>query len=162
MAVNNLGAFRLNPTGKFNPERQYEFLDMVEYEGSSYVCINDDIIDGVSNIGIVPVGQEKSSLYYHLVAAKGDKGDIADKYDGFLKLDSNIWDYSLSDKVLIPENTTINSNNPLVINNVYDGCCGLIISNVNLCLPENSDYSVDFNYLDIIGKCCFYGCKSKK
>ena len=116
MAVNNLGAFRLNPTGKFNPERQYEFLDMVEYEGSSYVCINDDIIDGVSNIGIVPVGQEKSSLYYHLVAAKGDKGDIADKYDGFLKLDSNIWDYSLSDKVLIPENTTINSNNPLVIN----------------------------------------------
>lgn len=156
MADKNLGAFRLNPTGKFNPEKQYSFLDMVEYEGSSYVCINDDIIDGVSNIGILPVGQEKSPLYYHLVASKGEKGDIANKYDGFIKLESNTWDYSISDKVLIPADTTIDNNNPLIIDNVYDGCCGLIVSNINLALPENSDYSIDFNYLDITSDTEYY------
>ena len=148
----NLGAFRLNPAGDFDPNHQYEFFDLVTYNGSSFVCINEDIIDGVSNIGILPEGEEKSPLYYQLVAHKGDQGDIAPHYDSFITLDSRVWDYSLSDKVIIPEDMEFDEehNVRLSIENVYDGCCGLIMSyNKNIVLPTNSDYSADFDYIEL-------------
>ena len=148
----NLGAFRLNPKGEYDPREQYDFLDLVTYKGSSYVSINKDIIDGVANIGILPVGEEKSPLYWALNASKGDTGPIAPHYDSFITLDSIVWDYSLSDKIIIPEDMKFEDvlGKRLVIENVYDGCCGLIITkNEEVVLPENSDYAVDFDYVTL-------------
>lgn len=144
--MKNLGPYRLNPTGKFNPEKQYRFLDMLEYNGSSYVCINDDIIDGVSNIGVLPVGEEKSEIYFQLIASCGAEGPRAEKYDGFVKLtnESPVWDYNVTDKIIIGH--LYDSSTPIEIINAYDGCCGMIITNnYNLILPENSHYSINFN-----------------
>ena len=148
----NLGAFRINPRGEFDPNQQYEFLDAVTYNGSSYLCINNDIIDGVSNIGILPEGEQKSELYYMLLAHKGDQGDIAPHYESFITLEDRIWDYSKSDKIIIPEDMVFDEENNirLIINNVYDGCCGMILTeNKNVVLPTNSDYSADFDYMDL-------------
>lgn len=146
MADFNLGPFRLNPCGEFDPSRQYRFTDTVTYNGSSYFCINYDTIDGVGCIGVLPEGSKESEVYWQYLAKKGDKGDIADKYASFLRLTSSNWDYNESDKVIIPKNSGINS---VVISNVYDGCVGMIITdNADLKLPENSDYSYDFYFVD--------------
>lgn len=149
MASINLGPYRLMPRGEFDAKKEYKVLDLVSYNGSSYICINDDIIDGVSNIGILPTGQDKSATYYAISASKGDKGAIADKYDGFTTLSSGSWDYSLSDKVIIKDESITD----IIITNVYDGCCGMVLSaNPNLVLPKNSQYSIDFWYLELSKK----------
>lgn len=144
----DLGPIRPNPTGPFDPNREYKFFDLVEFNGSTYLCINDDIIDGVSNIGVLPEGEQKSEIYYALVAKRGEQGPKADKYDSFITLTDNNWDYSVSDKVIIPNNVPLSG--PLNISNVYDGCCGMIVTQKrNIELPENSHYSLDFDYINI-------------
>lgn len=144
MAHINLGAFRVNPRGKFSPTKQYQFLDLVSYNGAGYLYINDDTIDKVACIGIPPEGDPRSETYFMCICEKGDKGDKADTYDGFHILKSNVWDYSISDKIIIKESL----NKRLQIENVYDGCCGMIVSwDKNLLLPENSDFAFDYDYI---------------
>ena len=46
MAEYNLGPFRIRPMGIFDSSKSYRFLDLVAYNGGSYVCINMDTIDG--------------------------------------------------------------------------------------------------------------------
>ena len=141
----NLGAFRLNPRGQLDPNAKYKFFDYITYNGNSYVNINDDEIDGVATQGQLPTMEEGATKYYQLVAARGEKGDKADKYDAFLELDSNVWNYELSDKVKLI--TGFNANKAIEINNVYDGCCGVIITESDIFLPPNSDVSIDYNYI---------------
>lgn len=155
MAKENLGPIRLNPRNEFDFAAEYRYLDLVYFEGSSYVCINEDTIDGVACIGIPPVGAEMSKSYWQLHGGKGEPGPKADKYDSFIILDKDrepVWDYELSDKIIIPQDMEFEQL-PLEIRNTYDGCCGMIITrNTDIILPENSDYALDFDYINIAAK----------
>ena len=145
MADFNLGAFRINPKKAFDPAASYRFLDMVSYDGGAYVCCNEDTIDGDACIGILPAGQPNSELYWMCIASKGETGAAASWYPPFITVNDNRWEYSQSDKIIIPENAPTGT---LEIIDAYDGCCGLIITRKkDLTLPANSDYSVDFDYV---------------
>ena len=142
----NLGPFRIRPRGKFSSEAKYRFLDLVSYKGGSYLCCNYDTIDGTAAIGILPTGASNSEAYWQCVAEKGETGLVEVEYLPLGNLEDSIWDFEETDKIYIEENF----NNVLEIINVYNGCCGAIITgNTNLQLPENSDYSIDFNYITI-------------
>lgn len=158
MSEYNLGPFRINPKGEFDPDEYYRYLDAVTYNGGSYLCINYDTIDGISCRGILPEGQPQSETYWMCLAKKGDKGDDGKSpeiYDSFLTLEDNNWDYSVSDKIIIPIDMVFDA--ALNIENVYDGCCGVIISkNENIVFPENSDYSIDFNYIEKTSNSQYY------
>lgn len=138
----NLGPFRINSRGEFISSNIYRFLDIVTYNGSSYICINKDTIDGIGVTGVLPEGQTNSSIYWQCIAHKGDAG--SNVYDEFLSITDGIWDYSKSDKIIIPDT----GKSTITINNVYNGCCGIIYTAKNLALPSNSDKSIDFNYIN--------------
>lgn len=143
MADYNLGPFRIRPRGEFKSSESYRYLDLVTYNGGSYVCINLDTIDGIAVTGVLPEGQASSESYWQCIAHKGDKGDTGDQYKNFITITDGLWDYSKSDKIIIPDNGSVN----LAIINVYDGCCGVVLSSKELDLPYNSEYSIDFNYI---------------
>lgn len=144
MSDTNLGPFRMNPRGEIQPSAKYKFMDLVTYKGSAYLNINNDIIDGTASIGQLPVGYGAPTKYYMLICAKGDKGDIADRYDGFITLTNNNWNYNDSDKIKLGSGFNIKS--PINITNIYDGCCGLIKTENDIILPANSEVSVDYYY----------------
>ena len=84
-------------------------------------------------------------FYTDLKGLKDSRDDIGDNiYDGFLSVTNGVWDYSKSDKIIIPDN----GESTITINNVYNGCCGMICTTKNLALPSNSDKSIDFNYIN--------------
>ena len=142
MADFNLGVYRPRPMGAFDPTENYRYLDIVTYDGASYININLDTIDGVSCIGVLPTGQAESEAYWQCIAEKGDKGDTADFYTPYIQITNGTWNYSDGDKAYVPEECT----SIISIINPYDGCCGVIISKNELSLPSNSLYSADFNY----------------
>lgn len=149
MSDTNLGPFRINPRGELNPSKQYKFMDLITYKGSAYLNINNDIIDGTASIGQLPVGYDAPTKYYMLLCEKGDKGDIADRYDSFITINNNNWDYSKSDKIKL--GTGYDNTKPINISNVYDGCCGMIKTDKDIILPNNvSDVSVDFYYCTLL------------
>lgn len=39
--IKTLGPVRLNPTGKYDNTKNYEKLDIIYYEGSSYVALKE-------------------------------------------------------------------------------------------------------------------------
>lgn len=145
MSDTNLGRFRINPRGEIKPNEQYKFLDLVTYNGSAYLNINNELIDGTASTGQLPTELESSTEYYMLLVSKGDKGDMADKYDPFLLLTDNIWDYAITDKVRL--SSLYDESKLLQINNVYDGCCGMIVTDKDIALPFNSCTSEDYHYL---------------
>ena len=149
----NLGPFRIRPRGKFSSEANYRFLDLVSYNGGSYICINYDTIDGTACIGVLPAGAHNSEAYWQCMAERGEPGLIEVEYLPIGNLDNNIWDFDITDKIYVEENFT----KIIDITNVYDGCCGAILTkNQNLLLPENSDYSIDFNYINITNANQYY------
>lgn len=146
MADYNMGPFRPRPCGEYSSTKRYRFLDFVTYDGSSYICINEDTIDGDACIGIPPIGFDNSELYWQLMASKGDQGstgNITGEYRSFIPVLDGVWDYSRSDKITIPSSV---GTNTLQINNVYNGCCGIILTKKDLVLPSNSHYPIDFYY----------------
>lgn len=145
MSEYNLGPFRIRPRGEFNSSSNYRFLDLVTYNGSSFICINYDTIDGIGVVGVSPEGQTSSSLYWQCIAHKGEKGDTGDQYSNYISITNGIWDYSQTDKIIIPDEGL----DTLTINNIYDGCCGVIITKKDLTLPTNSDYSIDYNFITV-------------
>lgn len=155
MAEHNLGPIRINHTGPYSNTKEYKYLDAVEYNGSSYVAINLDYITKTFS-GHAPDFEnnaEEASLYWAVEALRGKEGPRADKYDSFITLSATdtdiVWDYDESDKVIIPTDMDF-TNKRLSIDNVYDGCCGMIITrNKNVVLPENSDYALDFDYMNV-------------
>jgi hypothetical protein len=153
MATHNLGPFRMRPRGKFSSKESYRFLDFVSYNGSSYVCINEDLIDGTAVVGVLPSGSHSSEAYWQCIAEKGEPGLIEVEYLPIGNLEDGIWDFDITDKIYVEESFT----DTLDITNVYDGCCGAILTkNSNLILPANSDYSIDFNYINITNANQYY------
>lgn len=149
----NLGPFRVRPRGKFSSEIGYRFLDLVSYEGGSYLCSNYDTIDGTAVIGVLPTGANDSEAYWMCIAEKGEPGLIEVEYLPIGNLENSIWDFNITDKIYVEESFSDTIN----ITNVYDGCCGAILTkNKNLQLPANSDYSIDFNYTNIISANQYY------
>ena len=149
----NLGPFRIRPRGEFDSTESYRFLDLVSYQGSSYLCSNYDTIDGTSCIGVLPTGVNNSDAYWQCIAEKGEPGLIEVEYLPIGNLHNGKWDFDITDKIYIEEDF----NDEIVIENVYDGCCGAILTkNRNLQLPANSDYAIDFNYANIVNANQYY------
>lgn len=145
----NLGPYRIRPRGEYKSTVPYKYLDIVTYNGSSYLCIygrNETADANIEITGKIPDDPD-SSLYWQLIASKGDKGlqgDANDLYRGFITVTDGIWDYSKSDKIIVPED----GSNSLILENIYDGCCGIILSEKELVLPpNNSNLSSDFYYI---------------
>lgn len=143
MADYNLGPYRPRPRGEFVSSENYRYLDIVTYNGGSYICINLDTIDGIAVAGVLPTGSVESELYWQALAEKGEKGDMADGYNSFITVSNGVWDFNNSDKIIIPENAP----DTLEISNAYNGCCGVILTTKDLTLPSNSNYSIDYNYI---------------
>jgi hypothetical protein len=153
MATTNLGPFRLRPRGEWDSTVSYRYLDLVSYKGSSYVCSNYDTIDGTACINVLPTGAANSDAYWQVSAERGEAGLIEVEYLPIGELEDNVWDFDETDKVYITESFS----DTLKISNVYDGCCGAILTkNKNLQLPENSDFSADFNYITITNANQYY------
>lgn len=72
--VVQLGKVALTPRGEYNPAEQYGALDIVTYEGGSYLVL-------VSLSGVVPTADNEN----YMLLAKGGKGDKGDAftYDDF-------------------------------------------------------------------------------
>ena len=68
MAKTSLGKVGILPKGEYSSATQYLRLDIVSYNGSSYLCIKDCVGIDVTN-----------KEYWLLIAQKGDKGDIGEK-----------------------------------------------------------------------------------
>lgn len=68
------GKVALYPRSEYSPTTSYEKLNLVSYQGSSYICIKDCV-------GIVPTNTE----YWYLNAQKGDKGDTGNGIEDFEK-----------------------------------------------------------------------------
>lgn len=144
MADYGLGPFRVRPRGRYNPSATYRFLDLVAYDGGSYLLINKDTLDNnIDVVGVLPAGQDESELYWQCIVERGEKGETADQYYEFVEVTDGQWDFSVSDKIIIPEGGVPT----LTINNAYNGCCGVVLTAEELTLPENSDYSIDFYYV---------------
>lgn len=151
--IKNLGPFRIRPRGNFSSEANYRFLDLVSYNGGSYLCINYDTIDGTAAIGILPTGASNSEAYWQCIAERGESGLIEIEYLPIGNLDNSIWDFDITDKIYVEESFA----DTIDIINVYDGCCGAILTkNTNLNLPVNSDYSIGFNYVNITNANQYY------
>jgi len=146
MAEHNLGPYRFRSRGEFSPTARYKFMDVVTYNGSSYYVYNEDIIDNISVTGVAPVGQYVSETYWRLLAAKGDTGSAGssgDTYLPFITVTNGIWNYEDSDKIIIPSEGSAS----IQIQNAYEGCVGIILTEKELTLPSGSDYSIDYNYV---------------
>lgn len=63
----NLGKVSLTPRGEFSPNVSYTALDVVSYDGSSYLVLQPVF-------SVVPPNPN----YYMLLASKGDKGNAGD------------------------------------------------------------------------------------
>lgn len=68
MAKQNLGKIIMTPKGVYNNSTAYEFLDVVTYNGSSYVCRQ-------ASTGNLP-----TTDYWELLASKGDKPVVGVDY----------------------------------------------------------------------------------
>ena len=143
MADYNIGPFRMRPRGEYNKDTVYRFFDNVLYRGTSYCNINPDSNDDDSCIGIPPEGAERSEVYWLPVALRGEKGETGDAYQSFVEVRNGSWDYNVSDKIYIPEDAT----EKIDILNVYNGCCGTIITKLDLAVPTNSDKAFDYNFV---------------
>lgn len=147
MSDYNMGPYKPNEKGDYDPSKNYRYFDTVEFDGSWYLCIYKDDVDGTSCVGILPEGQAESPLYWRRIVSRGRDGLTPEVYKGFKTVDhTGVWDFNQTDKIIFPRSLLA----PLTIENAYDGCCGIIITeNQNIALPQNSDYSVDFNYIKI-------------
>lgn len=151
--IKNLGPFRIRPMGKFSSDAKYRFLDLVTYDGGSYLCCNYDTIDGIGVTGVLPKGAHNSEAYWQCIAERGEAGLIEVEYLPIENLEDGVWDFDITDKIYINESFV----DTLDITNVYDGCCGAILTkNSNLKLPVNSDYSTNFNYVNITNANQYY------
>ncbi len=78
------------------------------------------------------------------VATTGSYPDLINKpnrYESFITVTTGIWDYSLSDKIILT------TNNLSSITNVTNGAIGQIVTDYDLTLPVGSKKAVDYNYI---------------
>lgn len=79
------------------------------------------------------------------VATTGSYTDLINKpkrYESFVIVDDGVWDYSVADKVKLTADL-------VSIGNVYNGAVGLIQTDLDITLPENSKKAYDYDYMDL-------------
>ena len=97
MAVQVLGKVAYFNKGVYNSQTNYEINDVVSYNGSSYVSLNDN------NQGNLPT----NTNYWSVVAEKGDKGDTGKPFvieKTYSTIESMVADYdnmNVNDYVMI-------------------------------------------------------------
>lgn len=97
MAVQVLGKVAYFNKGAYNSQTNYEINDVVSYNGSSYVSLNDN------NQGNLPT----NTNYWSVVAEKGDKGDTGKPFvieKTYSSIESMVADYdnmNVNDYVMI-------------------------------------------------------------
>ena len=144
----DLGPFRLRIKDEWNNTESYRYMDVVSYKGESFICNNMNTIDGsVECVNIPPDDITFGSSFWTCIAHRGPKGESAEVYTPYIEVANGKWDYKLSDKILIPDDA---STDTITISNVYNGCCGIIITRKELILPSNSYKSSDFNYINLV------------
>lgn len=142
----NLGPYRPEPKGEFNPEEEYYYLDIVSYNQCAYINCNLNNVRGVSCIGVPPTGHTLSSTNWMQISWPGPQGERPDIYQAYGYVTNGIWDFSTTDKIFIPDTGLTDT---IEIQNVYDGACGAIITHKELILPSNSMKSSDYNFVEI-------------
>ena len=70
--ITDIGKVAITPRKDYKNEQAYEWLDVVTYDGASYMCIAED-----DCTGIVPTNTD----YWQLLAKGGDTGEKGDKGD---------------------------------------------------------------------------------
>lgn len=79
------------------------------------------------------------------VATTGSYNDLINKpkrYESFVVVDDGVWDYSAADKIKLTADL-------VSIGNVYNGAVGLIQTDLDITLPENSKKAYDYDYMDL-------------
>lgn len=79
------------------------------------------------------------------VATTGSYTDLINKpkqYESFVIVDDGVWDYSVADKIKLTADL-------VSIGNVYNGAVGLILTDLDITLPENSKKAYDYDYMDL-------------
>lgn len=79
------------------------------------------------------------------VATTGSYNDLINKpkrYESFVIVDDGVWDYSSADKIKLTADL-------VSISNVYNGAVGLILTDLDITLPENSKKAYDYDYMDL-------------
>lgn len=79
------------------------------------------------------------------VATTGSYTDLINtpkRYESFVIVDDGVWDYSASDKIKLTADL-------ISIGNVYNGAVGLIQTDLDITLPENSKKAYDYDYMDL-------------
>lgn len=79
------------------------------------------------------------------VATTGSYTDLINKpkrYESFVIVDDGVWDYSSADKIKLTADL-------VSISNVYNGAVGLIQTDLDITLPENSKKAYDYDYMDL-------------
>lgn len=79
------------------------------------------------------------------VATTGSYTDLINKpnrYESFVIVDDGVWDYSAADKIKLTADL-------VSIGNVYNGAVGLILTDLDITLPENSKKAYDYDYMDL-------------
>lgn len=79
------------------------------------------------------------------VAITGSYTDLINKpnrYESFATVDDGVWDYSVADKIKLTADL-------VNISNVYNGAVGLIQTDLDITLPENSKKAYDYDYMDL-------------
>lgn len=79
------------------------------------------------------------------VATTGSYTDLINKpkrYESFMIVDDGVWDYSAADKIKLTADL-------VSISNVYNGAVGLIQTDLDITLPENSKKAYDYDYMDL-------------
>lgn len=79
------------------------------------------------------------------VATTGSYTDLINKpnrYESFVIIDDGVWDYSAADKIKLTADL-------VSIGNVYNGAVGLILTDLDITLPENSKKAYDYDYMDL-------------
>lgn len=79
------------------------------------------------------------------VATTGSYNDLINKpkrYESFVIVDDGVWDYSAADKIKLTADL-------VSIGNVYNGAVGLILTDLDITLPENSKKAYDYDYMDL-------------
>lgn len=109
--INVLGPVAIKHMGEYNPATNYEKLNAVTYEGSTY-CAN------TSTIGNLPTDTD----YWSLMAEKGDKGDMPVKgVDYYTQEDISDLEATLSNDVqeeVIRQIGTISDGTPIPASSV--------------------------------------------
>lgn len=100
----------------------------------------------ISDLSLLQLTQSYllSILQLPLSATSGSYPDLTNKpnrYESFITVTTGIWDYALSDKIILT------TTNLISITNITNGAIGQIVTDYDLTLPVGSKKAVDYDYI---------------